>query len=185
MMLNLERADRELLLRCAREVIRARLERRAASLPQKTEPLGQPGGAFVTLHEGPSLRGCIGRMSSPEPLFDTICSMAAAAAFEDPRFPPLKADELERIDIEITLLSPLRAITDPTEIQVGLHGIYLVKGWQSGVLLPQVATEQGWDRATFLEQTCRKAGLPPGSWKSPDATISIFEGLIFGERDPG
>ncbi|MDA8424922.1 MAG: AMMECR1 family protein, partial [Treponema sp.] len=81
----------------------------------------------------------------------------------------------------ITLLSPMRRIEDTAEIVLGLHGLYIVKGWKSGVFLPQVATEQGWDKKTYLEQVCRKAGLPPDSWKSPEAALSIFEGLIFGE----
>lgn len=181
MTLVLVDAERQILLSTARESIASRLLGRKPAWPEARGALLTPCGAFVTLHEGGSLRGCIGRMSSPEPLVETVRAMARAAAFEDPRFPQLKAAELERIEIEITVLSPLRRITDPDQIIVGRHGIHLTKGWRSGVLLPQVAIEQGWDRLTFLEQTCWKANLPPDAWKSSDAVISIFEGLVFGE----
>jgi AmmeMemoRadiSam system protein A len=179
---QLDETEKKILLATARESIASRLHKRSAIWPHAAGALLMPGGAFVTLHEDSSLRGCIGRMSSPDPLVETVREMARSAAFEDPRFPALKSEELEVVDIEITVLSPMRRIEDPNEIVVGLHGIYIVKGWRSGVLLPQVATEQGWDRATFLEQICWKAGLPPDAWKSPDANISIFEGLVFGER---
>ncbi|MGO8694166.1 MAG: AmmeMemoRadiSam system protein A [Rectinemataceae bacterium] len=179
---RLDEPERKALLATARESIASRLEKRAASWPCAAGALLMPGGVFVTLHENSSLRGCIGRMSSPAPLVETVREMARAAAFEDPRFPALEHDDLDLMDIEITVLSPLRRIQDPNEIVVGLHGIYIVKGWRSGVLLPQVAAEQGWDRGTFLEQTCWKAGLPPDAWEGPDASISIFEGLVFGEN---
>lgn len=174
--------EKTLLLKTAREAIVSRLERRAPSWPA-AERLDAPCGAFVTLRKQGALRGCIGRMTSPEPLYLTIREMALAAAFEDPRFPSLVEGELRHIDIEITVLSPLRKINDVNEIEVGRHGIYITKGWHSGVLLPQVAVEQGWGRDTFVEQTCYKAGLPPDAWKSPDAVIQIFEGLVFGETE--
>ena len=181
---QLDAEEKSALLATAREAIASRLEKRQAVWPPASGALLGPGGAFVTLHEKGSLRGCIGRMSSPDPLVTTIREMARAAAFEDPRFPALAHDELALVDIEITLLSPMRRIEDTAEIVLGLHGLYIVKGWKSGVFLPQVATEQGWDKETYLEQVCRKAGLPPDSWKSPEAAISIFEGAIFGEH-PG
>ena len=181
MRLELAREDRAALLATAREAIAARLERRAPRWPETGPALREPCGAFVTLHEEGSLRGCIGRMSSPESLAETVREMAAAAAFEDPRFAPLASDELDLVDIEITALSPMRRIDSVDEIVVGLHGIHIAKGWHSGVFLPQVATEQGWDRDTYVEQVCRKAGMASDAWKSPDAVIQVFEGLVFGE----
>jgi len=122
-------------------------------------------------------------MSSPEPLYETVREMARSAAFEDPRFAPVSREELDSIEIEITALSPMRKIASVEEIEVGRHGIHIQKLWRSGVFLPQVATEQGWDRDQLLEEVCYKAGLPGDSWKGPDAVISIFEGLVFGEGD--
>ena len=182
MKFELSDEEKAALLATARESIASRLERRAPAWPSAAEAVDAPCGAFVTLRERGSLRGCIGRMTSTSPLYETIREMAAAAAFEDPRFPQLSPDELPHVDIEITVLSPLRKVESVSEIEVGRHGIYITKGWHSGVLLPQVATEQGWSRDTFVEQTCYKAGLPPDAWKSPDAIIQIFEGLVFGER---
>lgn len=108
--------------------------------------------------------------------------MALAAAFEDPRFMPLAPEELNRVDLEITVLSPLRRIGGPEEIELGRHGLYLVLGRRAGVFLPQVPVEQGWDLPTYLEELCHKAGLPEGSWRAPDAELSVFEGLVFGEK---
>ncbi|HET7839061.1 MAG TPA: AmmeMemoRadiSam system protein A [Rectinemataceae bacterium] len=178
---DLASGDRELLLAAARESIASRLQGREARRPQTPPALMERCGAFVTLHEAGRLRGCIGRMVGSDPLLETVSSMARAAAFEDPRFPPLSARELGEIDIEITVLSPLRDCC-PDEVEVGRHGIYITKGWHSGVLLPQVATERCWDRETFLEQTCLKAGLPPDAWESPEARVQVFEGIVFGEK---
>jgi AmmeMemoRadiSam system protein A len=136
-------------------------------------------GAFVTLQKRGQLRGCIGYIEGHGPLHNTIKEMAEAAAFRDPRFSPVKEKELPELDIEISVLTPLKRIKDVNEIQVGTHGIYIKKGWSSGLLLPQVATEYGWDRQTFLEHTCQKAGLPPAGWKEKDAEIYIFSADIF------
>jgi AmmeMemoRadiSam system protein B/AmmeMemoRadiSam system protein A len=136
-------------------------------------------GAFVTIHKKGQLRGCIGYIEGHGPLHHTIQEMAEAAAFRDPRFSPVKEKELSELDIEISVLTPLRRIKDVNEIQVGTHGIYIKKGWYSGLLLPQVATEYGWDRQTFLEHTCQKAGLPSTAWKEKDAEIYIFSADIF------
>ncbi|MDI6743358.1 MAG: AmmeMemoRadiSam system protein A, partial [Smithella sp.] len=107
--------------------------------------------------------------------------MAVAAAFNDPRFPALKKDELNQLTFEISVLSPLERIRDIHEIEVGRHGLYIVSGYNSGLLLPQVATEYRWDRETFLEQTCYKAGLNPQSWKDPETEIYIFSADYFGD----
>lgn len=183
MRLELGPALEAALLAAARESIASALERRPPSWPAAADGAAEPCGAFVSLHVGRSLRGCIGRMTSPEPLYETVREMARAAAFEDPRFTPVSREELDSIDIEITALSPMRRVEEVSEIEVGLHGIHIQKGWRSGVFLPQVAVEQGWDRDTLLEEVCRKAGLPAEAWRSPDAVISVFEGLVFGEAD--
>jgi len=136
-------------------------------------------GAFVTIQKRGQLRGCIGYIEGHGPLHKTIEDMAEAAAFRDPRFSPVKEKELPELDVEISVLTPLKKITDVNEIQVGKHGIYIKKGWLSGLLLPQVATEYGWDRQTFLEHTCQKAGLPSNAWKEKDTEIYIFSADIF------
>jgi uncharacterized protein len=107
--------------------------------------------------------------------------MSLAAAFHDPRFHPVNRDELKDLKLEISVLSPLREIVDVNEIEVGRHGLYIVKGVFSGLLLPQVATEYRWDRTTFLRETCRKAGLPPQAWKDEDVRIFVFSAEVFGE----
>jgi AmmeMemoRadiSam system protein B/AmmeMemoRadiSam system protein A len=136
-------------------------------------------GAFVTIHKRGQLRGCIGYIEGQGPLHKTIERMAEAAAFKDPRFTPVKENELPELELEISVLTPLKRITDVNEIQVGKHGIYIVKGMWAGLLLPQVATEYGWDRQTFLEHTCQKAGLPSNAWKEKDTEIYIFSADIF------
>lgn len=142
-------------------------------------------GAFVTLHKKGQLRGCIGTFASSDSTLDTLQEMAAAASQRDPRFPALSAAELEDIDLEISLLTPLQELTDIATIEVGRHGLCISRGWQRGVLLPQVATENNWDRETFLQHTCRKAGLPPDAWRQADTRIETFAALVFGENDLG
>ena len=136
-------------------------------------------GAFVTIQKKGQLRGCIGYIEGRGPLYKTVEEMAEAAAFRDPRFMPVTDRELPDLDIEISVLTPLKRIIDVNEIEVGKHGIYIKKGWYSGLLLPQVATEYGWDRQTFLEHTCNKAGLPSSAWKDKNAEIYIFSADIF------
>ncbi|HOD66473.1 MAG TPA: AmmeMemoRadiSam system protein B [candidate division Zixibacteria bacterium] len=170
--------DRRLLAAVARDAIRARLEGREYA-PPAPESLAMQKGAFVTLHLQGQLRGCIGRLRSDEPLPRTIADMAVAAAFEDPRFPELHERELDRIDIEISILSPLARVRDIEEIQVGRDGLMIKLDWHSGLLLPQVAAENGWDRMEFLGQTCLKAGLPKSSWKDKNAEIYRFSAEVF------
>jgi AmmeMemoRadiSam system protein B/AmmeMemoRadiSam system protein A len=136
-------------------------------------------GAFVTIQKRGQLRGCIGYIEGHGPLYKTIEEMAGAAAFRDPRFNPVTERELPDLEIEISVLTPLRRITDMNEVEVGKHGIYIKKGWYSGLLLPQVATEYGWDRKTFLEHTCQKAGLPINAWQDKDTEIFVFSADIF------
>lgn len=178
MKFDISLADRKALLALARDSIATAFDGRQPEMPSLQDNIRC--GAFVTLRIDGDLRGCIGRMHSNDLLPVTIAEMARAAAFEDPRFPPLSPDELDRIEIEITLLSPLRPVR-PEEVQPGVHGILISAYGRSGVLLPQVAIEYGWDRETFLSQVCRKAGLPPDTWRSDAAQLYAFEGLIFSE----
>ena len=182
---TLSKEDRQALLEIARQTLQqcALQGKLKGHLGEPTrEALRAPGGAFVSLHKRGELRGCIGTFQGEGLLCHTIESMAYAAGWEDPRFPHLEARELEQVDIEISVLSPLRKITEVKEIEVGKHGICISRGFRRGVLLPQVATEYGWDRETFLEHTCLKAGLPPDAWKK-GATIEIFSAQVFGEKD--
>jgi AmmeMemoRadiSam system protein A len=181
---KLNAEEQKKLLEIARKTIidslkKGRVDEETAS----TEGLGQPCGAFVSLHKLGQLRGCIGTFTSPRPLVNTVQEMAVSSSQRDPRFPAVQAKEMQDIDIEISVLSPLREIKDVKEIEVGRHGIYITKGFYSGVLLPQVATEYGWDRETFLEHTCMKAGLPPEAWKEEGVKIEIFEAQVFGEKE--
>ena len=171
------------LLQVARGTITEALTGIPCPLPAGKGLFAVPCGAFVTLHENGSLRGCIGHIVARRPLLETIQEMAHAAAFRDPRFPPLQRRELDLIDLEISVLSPLERMTNPMDLVPGVHGLYLTRGSRSGVLLPQVATEQGWDRETFLNHTCLKAGLPENSWKDPDTILEVFTARVFGEKD--
>ncbi len=140
-------------------------------------------GCFVTIHKRGSLRGCIGIFEGRGPLWKNVEEMAGQAAFHDPRFSPLSKKEYGEIDIEISVLSPLRKVAGVDEIKVGEHGIYITSGFNRGVLLPQVADEQGWDRDTFLDHTCLKAGLETGCWRNPGVVIEVFSAEVFGEKE--
>lgn len=144
-----------------------------------TDKLREKFGAFVTLKAGGRLRGCIGHIIGDLPLYETIIQMAKSAAFQDPRFPPLTGGELDKIDIEVSILSPIDVCPDTEKIEVGRHGLIIRKGPYSGLLLPQVAVEWGWDREKFLAHTAMKAGLPAQAWKDPDAHILWFEAEVF------
>jgi AmmeMemoRadiSam system protein A len=184
--------ERKALLADARETIAAALEkrephyRRSEELPQAVRggksALGQPCGAFVTLHKSGNLRGCIGRMTAAQPLEATVRIMAVEAAFHDPRFPPLRREELVDCNIEISALSPMESCPDPRQVKVGVHGLYLSYAGRSGVLLPQVPLEQGWDLDEYLDYICVKAGLPPKSYEKPGANFLTFTAIVFGEQ---
>ena len=141
--------------------------------------LEEPGGAFVTLKRSGRLRGCIGTIEARAPVRVTVHEMAIAAARRDSRFAPVGPDEVEDLTIEISVLSPLERIHDPEEIEVGRHGLYVVKGAWTGLLLPQVPGEYGWDREEFLERTCVKAGLPSSAWQEEGTEIYRFEAEVF------
>ena len=176
--------DRQMLIKIARETLELYIrEGERPPLPEVKGNLNQVTGAFVTLSKKGRLRGCIGNMIGQAPLIQTIQNMAIAASTEDPRFPRVEPEEIADIDIEISVLSPMKRVTDINEIEVGRHGIILGKGFSRGVLLPQVATEYGWDRETFLMQTCLKAGLSPDDWRDPETIIEIFSAEVFGEKE--
>lgn len=140
--------------------------------------LEQSFGAFVTLKRQGRLRGCIGHIVGDKPLRETVAEMAQAAAFNDPRFPPVTLDEIAGLDVEISVMSPLHQC-DPNSVEPGRHGLLVRRGGRSGLLLPQVASEHGWDRKTFLAQTCLKAGLPPDAWQDQETDIFCFEAVVF------
>lgn len=174
--------ERDELLRLARAAISAALSGAAPPVSTlESAALDTECGAFVTLDKAGRLRGCIGYIQAVKPLRETVAAMAVQAALHDPRFPPVAADELDELDIEISVLSPLVEVSDVGEIEVGRDGLIVRLGGASGLLLPQVATDYGWDRTAFLENTCRKAGLPPDSWKRGDARILRFTAEVFGE----
>lgn len=181
MNLTLSENDRRELCEIARESIAAKLFRRESSQRTPGEGCLQPGGVFVTLHENGQLRGCIGRMHSGRPLSETVRDMSLAAAFEDPRFMPLSKAEYSEIAIEITVLGPMIRIHGKDDFSIGTHGLYIAAKGRSGVLLPQVATEYGWDKEEFLSQLCLKAGLPQTAWREAGAELFAFEGLVFSE----
>ncbi len=174
--------ERLWLLQLAHHSIVAAVARRSLPALQSTPHLRAPRGAFTTLHKNGVLRGCIGHVLASEPLDDTIRQTARAAALEDPRFPPVSESELNLLQIEISVLSPMFQIA-PADVVVGLHGLMVTSGSRRGLLLPQVATEQHWDRETFLSQTCRKAGLPLDMW-TRGATLEAFTAEVFGEPSP-
>ncbi len=178
----LTESEKDTLLKIARASIESHLFGKTSGDPGtgESKSLLKDSGAFVSIHKNGRLRGCIGTFASPNPLYKTVMDMAVSAASQDPRFPPLDESELQSIKIEISVLSPLKELRDPSEIVVGKHGIYIIKGQNRGVLLPQVAVEHGFDRERFLDQTCLKAGLPKNSWKR-GVTIFIFEADIFKE----
>lgn len=176
--------EKEILLSMARDNIKSLLyNKKRISIDEKTIPsvFKKPLGAFVTLKIGGSLRGCIGRFISSDPLYEVVLESSQSSAFEDPRFSPLTREELSETDIEITVLGPMIKINDISEIKLGLHGIYIKKDYRSGTMLPQVATENGWSVEEFLGYTSRdKAGLGWNGWK--DADIYIYEGIVLEER---
>jgi AmmeMemoRadiSam system protein B/AmmeMemoRadiSam system protein A len=182
--LGLSEEDKKVLSNIARKTIEYKVKGETLSEFKVDSPiLKENRGAFVTIKEHGQLRGCIGYIEAIKPLYITIQEMAEAAALHDPRFPPVSPEELDELEIEISVLTPLRKIKDINEIEVGKHGIVLKKGYQQGVFLPQVATEQGWDRITFLEEICYKTGIyDKNCWKDEDAEIYIYSADVFGEK---
>lgn len=176
----LTQEEKHELLKIAQETLSQYLaSRKVPKIPITNPKFQAKQGAFVTLHtQNGQLRGCIGLIEATKPLHQTIQEMAVAAAVQDPRFPPVTPQELSHLKIEISLLSPLKKVHQPEEIQPGKHGLLIRQRPFSGLLLPQVATEYGWGREEFLTQTCLKAGLPPDTWKK-DAEIYSFTAEVF------
>jgi AmmeMemoRadiSam system protein A len=172
-------AERETLLRLARASIETGLQNEDPPTAPHDGVLGEKRGAFVTLKIAGHLRGCIGHVRAFSALSDTVIRMARAAAFDDPRFTPLSADELDDLEIQISVLTPFIPVDDVSEIVVKRDGLVITKDGRSGLLLPQVAVEENWDAHTFLEHTCLKAGLPPNAWRDPDAAIERFSAQVF------
>jgi AmmeMemoRadiSam system protein B/AmmeMemoRadiSam system protein A len=178
--LGLSSEDKETLLKIARNAILSGcLKQPQPDIPIVSAKLQESRGAFVCVKIKGMLRGCIGCIEARGPLHKIVGEMAEQAAFCDPRFPPLRSEESDRIELEISVLTPFQVIKDPSEIEVGKHGLMIRRGFHSGLLLPQVATENGWDRTQFLEWTCQKAGLPKDAWKDPDAQIQVFSADVF------
>ena len=179
----LNEGQRKTLLRIARESIAAVLEGHRPDLSgyDVDDELLRPAGAFVTLTEMGHLRGCIGSILPGAPLLEAVSRSAVNAAFHDPRFPPLATDELDRIELEISVMGPIVQVASVDEIRVGRDGLIISRGSRVGLLLPQVAREYGWDLETFLSQTCLKAGLPPSAWHENDTKIERFSAEYFGE----
>lgn len=183
-MLDLKEDHRRILLAIARQSIAAVLGGRAPEwkADDLDDILRRPAGAFVTLktHEG-DLRGCIGSIRAVDPLYKAVVSSAISAAFRDPRFVPLHAGEIEQLEIEISVMGPIELVTNIENIVVGRDGLIISRDRYAGLLLPQVASEYGWDRETFLQQTCVKAGLPRDAWRAEDCRIEKFSAVVFGE----
>jgi len=180
--MNLTLEEKKYLLVLARQTIILKAE--GKKYPKEeyfSKSLKLQTGLFVTLNKFNQLRGCIGYVEGIKPLQNAVEEMSMSAAFDDPRFPPIDKDEVKDIEIEISVLSPLETISDISQIEIDKHGIIVVQGLMQGILLPQVATNNGWDVQTFLEQTSQKAGLPADAWQEESTKIQIFTAEIFSE----
>lgn len=183
----LSRNQKLKLLELARKSIRSFLSGKPVpKIEAKDEKLMSPRGVFVSLHEKGLLRGCIGCIEPIRPLIEQVQSMAVSSATEDPRFLQLKPEDLVNVNIEISVLSPLQKIRDIEDIRMGMHGVMIKKGYRSGVFLPQVAIEAGWDRETFLNNLCeQKAGLKERAWEDLSCEVFIFTCETFCEKSLG
>ena len=177
--------EKEALLRLARKSVETAVQEHTLYEPPVPESpaLLEERGAFVTLTEKGQLRGCIGLITAAKPLYLGVRDAATSAALRDPRFSPVTATELPTLDYEISVLTPFHRVLDVKDIKVGRDGLLMIQGQSEGLLLPQVATEQGFDRKTFLEETCRKAGLPRAAWQDENTDIFAFSALVFNERN--
>jgi uncharacterized protein len=172
--------ERTLLLQLAHDSILSALENREVSMDPPSPHLAEPRGAFTSLYLNGELRGCVGYVLPVGSVYRAVIDTARAAAFEDARFYPVTIEEARQLKIELSVLSPPAPIS-AEEVEVGRHGLLISLAGLRGLLLPQVPTERNWDRITFLEQTCRKAGLPPDAWQR-GALIEAFTAEVFGEK---
>jgi AmmeMemoRadiSam system protein A len=172
--------DQQRLLRLARRCLEARVRRQTPPPVERGGGLDAPMGAFVSVHHRGNLRGCLGRLETDRPIAENVAHLAAVVSDSDPRFAPIAPHELDGVELEISALTPEQEIQDISAIEVGRHGLIIEQGHRRGLLLPQVATEYGWNRDTFLDHTCLKAGLPANAWRT-GARIFIFEAQVFSE----
>ena len=172
--------ERAMLLRLAHDSILSALEGREIPLDPPTPHLAEPRGAFTSLYLHGELRGCVGYVLPVSPVYRAVADTARAAAFEDTRFRPVTLEEAPNLEIELSMLSPPQPISVDA-VEIGRHGLLITMAGRRGLLLPQVPTDHNWDRTTFLEQTCRKAGLPLDAWQK-GATIEAFTAEVFGEK---
>jgi AmmeMemoRadiSam system protein A len=181
---ELNKRQQQILLKLARDTITQWVTSRTLPELPTGEPIfEEPRAVFVTLHKHGQLRGCIGTLEPREPLAAAVRSAAISAATQDPRFPPVTAAEIPELEIEISVLSPLRRVESADEIEVGKHGVVVAAGMRRGVFLPQVPIEQGWDRETMLNYLClHKAGLPADAWRR-GAELWVFTTQVFSEAD--
>lgn len=174
--------DRRILLQIARRAIEASLGGPSFSIEQCPTPaLGQPAGVFVTLRDRLGLRGCIGTLEADSPLFQTVARTAPEAALSDPRFEPLSLSDLPGVTLELSILGSFELVQSLDEIQLGRHGLRARDDLRSGLLLPQVPSEFGWDRDQFLDHLCLKAGLAPDRWRKPGLVLERFTAEVFSE----
>jgi AmmeMemoRadiSam system protein A len=173
--------ERAILLRLAHESILSALEQREILLTPPSPHLSEPRGAFTTIYFRGLLRGCVGYVLPVTSLYRTVAETARAAAFEDTRFSPVTLEEVAALEVSLSVLSRLNSIR-PQEVEVGRHGLVVSAGTRRGLLLPQVPVDQQWDRVTFIEQTCRKAGLALDAWRN-GATLEAFTAEVFADRD--
>jgi AmmeMemoRadiSam system protein A len=171
--------ERATLLKLAHESILSALEQREISLTPPSPHLAEPRGAFTTIYCKGVLRGCVGYVLAAASVYRTVAETARAAAFEDTRFSPVTLEEARELEVSLSILSPLSAIK-PEEVEIGIHGLIVTHSGRRGLLLPQVPVEHQWDRVTFIEQTCRKAGLPLDAWQK-GATLEGFTAEVFGD----
>ena len=172
--------ERDLLLRAAHDSILYALEGREISVDPPTPHLSEPRGAFTSLYVHGNLRGCVGYVLPVGSVYKAVVETARAAAFEDTRFYPVTLAEAQDLQIELSILSVPQPIS-PEDVEIGRHGLLITAGFRRGLLLPQVPVEHHWDRISFLEQTCRKAGLPIDAWQT-GATVEAFTAEVFGEK---
>ncbi|MGH9500890.1 MAG: AmmeMemoRadiSam system protein A [Terriglobales bacterium] len=173
--------ERAILLRLAHASIEAALEKRQISLDPPSQHLAEPRGAFTTIYFKKRLHGCVGYVFPVASLYRTVAETARAAAFEDTRFLPVTREEAPRLEVSLSILSALQTVR-PEEVAIGRHGLVISHHGRRGLLLPQVPVENGWERVTFLEHTCRKAGLPPDAWQQ-GATIEVFTAEVFEDEE--
>lgn len=173
--------ERKTLLKLAHDSIESAFENREISLDPPAPHLAEPRGAFTTIYLRGQLRGCVGYVFPVVSLYRTVAETARAAAFDDTRFAPVSCEDAPALEISLSILSPLEPIR-PEQVEVGRHGLLISHHGYRGLLLPQVPVEHQWDRLTFLEQTCRKAGLPPDAWQK-GATLEAFTAEVFGDHD--